>query len=410
MQEKTKLEAALDELLSGKRTEEIVGPEGQLKQLTKALLERAMGAEMTHHLGYERGEASGRGSGNNRNGQSRKKVQGDFGAIEVATPRDRNGSFEPILAKHERRFAGFDQKILSMYARGMSTRDIQGHLEEIYAVEVSPSLISEVTEAVMEDVRAWQSRPLDPVYPIVYLDALMVKMRQEGRVENRAIFVALGVNLEGNKEVLGLWTSATEGAKFWLQILTELRNRGVQDIFIASVDGLKGFPDAIATVYPKTQVQLCIVHLMRNSLNFVSWKERKTVALDLKQIYHAATAEEAERKLAEFEARWDARYSSIGRLWRRHWAGVVGLFSFPEEIRKAIYTTNVVESLNMTLRKVIKTRASFPNEESALKLIYLALKNVSQRWRSAPSWRTSLNHFMLLWGDRRDAAQQRPSR
>jgi putative transposase len=338
-------------------------------------------------------------------------VQGDFGSIEVATPRDRNGSFEPkILPKHERRLAGFDQKILSMYARGMSTRDIQGHLEEIYAVEVSPSLISEVTEAVMEDVRAWQSRPLDPVYPIVYLDALIVKMRQEGRVENRAIFVALGVNLEGNKEVLGLWTSATEGAKFWLQILTEIRNRGVQDILIACVDGLRGFPDAIATVYPKTQVQLCIVHLMRNSLNFVSWKERKTVALDLKQIYHAATAEEAEGKLAEFEARWDARYFSIGRLWRRHWTGVVGLFSFPEEIRKAIYTTNVVESLNMTLRKVIKTRASFPNEEAALKLIYLALKNVSQRWRSAPSWRTSLNHFTLLWGDRIEAAQQRPTR
>jgi putative transposase len=353
MKEKTKLEAALDELHSGKSAEEIVGPEGLLKQLTKAVLERAMGAEMTHHLGYEKGEASGRGSGNNRNGQSRKTVQGDFGAIEVATPRDRNGSFEPkILPKHERRFAGFDQKILSMYARGMSTRDIQGHLEEIYAVEVSPSLISEVTEAVMEDVRAWQSRPLDPVYPIVYLDALIVKMRQEGRVENRAIFVALGVKLEGHKEVLGLWTSATEGAKFWLQILTELRNRGVQDILVACVDGLRGFPDAIAAVYPKTQVQLCIVHLMRNSLNFVSWKERKVVALDLKQIYHAVTAEEAERKLAEFEARWDAKYSSIGRLWRRHWAGVVGLFSFPEEIRKAIYTTNVVESLNMTLRKV----------------------------------------------------------
>lgn len=411
MKEKTKLEAALDELLSGKSTEEIVGPEGLLKQLTKAVLERAMGAELTHHLGYEKGEASGRGSGNNRNGQSRKKVQGDFGAIEVATPRDRNGSFEPkILPKHERRFAGFDQKILSMYARGMSTRDIQGHLEEIYAVEVSPSLISEVTEAVMEEVRAWQSRPLDPVYPIVYLDALIVKMRQEGRVENRAIFVALGVNLEGNKEVLGLWTSATEGAKFWLQILTELRNRGVQDILIACVDGLKGFPDAIGTVYPKTHVQLCIVHLMRNSLNFVNWKERKIVALDLKQIYHAATAEQAEQRLSEFETRWDGKYSSIGRIWRRHWTGVVGLFAFPEEVRKAIYTTNVVESLNMTLRKAIKTRASFPNEESALKLIYLALKNVSRRWRSAPGWRTSLNHFMVLWGDRIEAAQQRPTR
>lgn len=411
MKEKTKLEAALDELLSGKSTEEIVGPEGLLKQLTKAVLERAMGAELTHHLGYEKGELSGRGSGNSRNGQSRKKVQGDFGAIEVATPRDRNGSFErKILPKHERRFTGFDQKILSMYARGMSTRDIQGHLEEIYAVEVSPSLISEVTEAVMEEVRAWQSRPLDPVYPIVYLDALIVKMRQEGRVENRAVFVALGVNLEGNKEVLGLWTSATEGAKLWLQILTELRNRGVQDILIACVDGLKGFPDAIQAVYPKTQVQLCIVHLVRNSLNFVNWKERKALALDLKQIYHAATAEQAEQRLSEFEARWDAKYSSIARIWRRHWAGVAGLFSFPEEIRKAIYTTNVVESLNMTLRKVIKTRASFPNEESALKLIYLALRNVSQRWRSAPNWRTSLNHFMLLWGDRIEAAQQRPTR
>jgi putative transposase len=411
MKEKTKLEAALDELLSGKSTEEIVGPEGLLKQLTKAVLERAMDAELTHHLGYEKGEASGRGSGNNRNGQSRKTIQGDFGAIEVATPRDRNGSFEPkILPKHERRFAGFDQKILSMYARGMSTRDIQGHLEEIYAVEVSPSLISEVTEAVMEEVRAWQSRPLDPVYPVVYLDALIVKMRQEGRVENRAVFVALGVNLEGHKEVLGLWTSATEGAKLWLQILTELRNRGVQDILIACVDGLKGFPDAIQAVYPKTQVQLCIVHLVRNSLNFVNWKERKTVALDLKQIYHAVTAEQAEQRLSEFEARWDAKYSSIGKIWRRHWAGVAGLFSFPEQIRKAIYTTNVVESLNMTLRKVIKTRASFPNEESALKLIYLALKNVSKRWRPTPTWRTSLNHFMLLWSDRIEAAQQRPIR
>src|SRR3954469_20883653 len=389
MEDKTKLETALDELLAGKSTEEIVGPNGLLKQLTKALVERAMNAEMSHHLGYEKHAAGGRGSGNSRNGKSRKKIQGDFGSVEIEVPRDRNGSYDPkIIPKHERRFAGFDEKILSMYARGMTTRDIQSHLEEMYGVEVSPALISEVTDGVMEEVKAWQSRPLEPMYPIVYLDALMVKMRHEGRVENRAVFVGIGVNLEGVKEVLGLWTSATEGAKFWLQILTELRNRGVQDILIACVDGLKGFPDAIGTVYPKTQVQLCIVHLMRNSLNFVNWKERKTVALDLKQIYHAATAEQAEQRLTEFETRWDAKYSSIGRIWRRHWAGVVGLFAFPEEIRKAIYTTNVVESLNMTLRKVIKTRASFPNEESALKLIYLALKNVSQRWRSAPSWRT----------------------
>src|SRR3954454_1423017 len=345
MEYKTKLETALDELLAGKTTEEIVGPDGLLKQLTKALIERAMNAELNHHLGYEKHAPEGRGSGNNRNGRSRKKVQGDFGAVEIEVPRDRNGTFEPkIIPKHERRFTGFDEKILSMYARGMTTRDIQAHLEEIYGVEVSPTLISQVTDAVMEEVTAWQNRPLEPIYLIVYLDALFVKMRHEGRVENRAVFVAIGVNQEGAKEVLGLWTSATEGSKFWLQILTEIRNRGVQDILIACVDGLKGFSDAIGTVYPKTQVQLCIVHLMRNSLNFVNWKERKTVALDLKQIYHAATAEQAEQRLSEFETRWDGKYSSIGRIWRRHWTGVVGLFAFPDEIRRAIYTTNIVES------------------------------------------------------------------
>ena len=411
MEERTKLEAALDELLVGKRPEEIAGPGGLLKQLTKALLERAMNAELTHHLGYDKHEPEGRGSGNTRNGKSRKNVQGDFGNVEIAVPRDRNGSFEPkILPKHERRFTGFDDKIVSMYARGMSTRDIQAHLQEIYGVEVSPGLVSEVTDAVMEDVRAWQSRPLEPLYMILYLDALMVKMRHEGRVENRAVFVSIGVTQEGLKEVLGLWTSATEGAKLWMQILTEIRNRGVQDILIACVDGLKGFPEAIQAVYPKTEVQLCIVHMVRNSLAYVNWKERKLVAADLKLIYRAATAEDAEQSLCEFEAKWDAKYATIGKMWRRHWAGISPFFAYPEEIRRSIYTTNVVESLHMTLRKVIKTRASFPSEESALKLLYLALKNIAQRWQASRDWKTALNHFMLRYGDRIEAALQRPSR
>jgi putative transposase len=411
MAEKSKLDAALDELLTGKSPEEIVGAGGVLKQLTKALLERAMGAELSNHLGYEKHESAGRGSGNNRNGKSRKRVQGDFGAVEIEVPRDRNGSFEPkILPKHERRFQGFDDKILSMYARGMTTRDIQGHLEEIYGVEVSPSLISEVTDAVVEEVRAWQQRPLEPIYMIVYLDALIVKMRHEGRVENRAVFVAIGVNQEGAKEVLGLWTSATEGAKLWLQILTEIRNRGVQDILIACVDGLKGFPEAIGTVYPKAEVQLCIVHMVRNSLAYVNWKERKRVAHDLRQIYQSATVEEAEGRLLEFEERWTDKYAVIGKTWRRHWSGITPLFAYPAEIRRSIYTTNVVESLHMTLRKVIKTRGSFPSEEAALKLLYLALKNVRKRWQATPDWKPALNHFTLLWGDRIQAAWQRPAR
>ena len=411
MAEKSKLDAALDELLTGKTVEEIVGPGGVPKQLTKALLERAMGAELSNHLGYEKHDRVGRGSGNNRNGKSRKTVQGDFGAVEIEVPRDRNGSFEPkILPKHERRFQGFDDKILSMYARGMTTRDIQAHLEEIYGVEVSPSLISEVTDAVLEEVRAWQHRPLEPIYMIVYLDALIVKMRHEGRVENRAVFVAIGVNQEGVKEVLGLWTSATEGSKFWLQILTEIRNRGVQDILVACVDGLKGFPEAIGSVYPKTEVQLCIVHMVRNSLGYVNWKERKRVAHDLRQIYQAVTVEEAEGRLAEFEERWDDKYAVIGKTWRRHWMGITPLFGYPAEIRRSIYTTNIVESLHMTLRKVIKTRGSFPSEEAALKLLYLALKNVRKRWQATRDWKPALNHFTLLWGERIEAAWQRPAR
>jgi putative transposase len=371
----------IDKLLANyQKREDIVGENGLLKQLTKALVERAMEAELTTHLGYEKHDPVGYGSGNSRNGASKKKLKGDFGEIDIAVPRDRNASFEPkIVPKGETRFTGFDDKILSMYARGMTTRDIQGHLEEMYGVDVSPTLISNVTDAVMEEVRTWQARPRDPVYPIVYLDALMVKMRDNGVVQNRAVYVALGVTREGCKEVLGLWGSANEGAKFWLQVLTELKNRGLQDIFIACVDGLKGFPQAIETVYPQTTVQLCIVHLVRGSLQYVNWKERRTVAQDLRAIYQATTVEAAEQEREFFAARWDQKYPTISALWRRHWEQVTPLFAFPPEIRKIIYTTKAAESLHMTLRKVIKTRGSFPNEEAAMKLLSLALRNVSKK-------------------------------
>jgi putative transposase len=395
----------IDKLLAGyKGPEDLIGEQGLLKQLTKALVERAMSAELTHHLGYGKHSVTGRGSGNARNGTSKKTLKGDFGEAEIAVPRDRNGTFEPqIVPPHQRRFAGFDDKILSMYARGMTTREIQGHLEEIYGVEVSPSLISTVTDAVAEEIREWQSRPLEPLYPILFLDALMVKMRHEGRVENRAVHVAVGIDLEGRKDVLGLWTSAHEGAKFWLQVLTELRNRGVKDIFIACVDGLKGFPDAIAAIFPQAQVQTCIVHLVRASLNYVGWKERKQVASDLKTVYRAATAQEAEQRLAEFAVRWDSRYAPIAALWRRQWAQVIPFFAFAEEIRTVIYTTNAIESLNMSLRKALKPRLAFPSEEAALKVMYLALRNVIAKWQKPFYWNAALNCFTLLWGERIEA-------
>ena len=385
-------------LLDYEKPEDIIGENGLLKQLTKALVERALAAELTTHLGYGKHSVAGHKSGNSRNGASSKRLKGDFGTVEIAVPRDRAGSFEPqLVPKGTTRFAGFDDKILSLYARGMTTREIQGHLEEMYQVEVSPTLISNVTEAVLEEVKAWQSRPLDAVYPIVYLDALVVKMRTEGRVENRAVYVAIGITMEGQKEVLGLWTSANEGAKFWLQVLTELNNRGVKDIFIACVDGLKGFPQAIETVYPKTTVQLCIVHMVRASLNYVSWKERKQVAEDLKWIYRAASEDEAARQLEEFAARWDAKYPTIAALWRRNWLGVIPFFQFPPEIRKIVYTTNAVESLNMSLRKAIKTRGAFPSEDAALKVMYLALKNLAAKWHTVQGWKEALQRFALLW-------------
>ena len=401
--EKELLDGLLDQLLKDyKKPEDILGEQGLLKRLSKAILERALGAELTDHLGYQKHDPAGYGNGNARNGSTEKTLKSKNGEIMIEVPRDRNGSFEPqIVKKHQTRFDGFDDKILSMYARGMTTRDIQGHLEEIYGVEVSPTLISNVTEVVAEEVKAWQSRPLDAVYPIVYLDALHVKIRDAGHVQNRAIYVAMGVKLDGDKEVLGLWAGQAEGAKFWLQVVTELKNRGVQDIFIACVDGLKGLPQAIETVFPKAQVQLCIVHLVRNCLNYVSWKERKTVAAELKPIYRAATREEAQQRLARFAEKWDGRYPSISQIWRRNWEQVTPFFAYQTEIRKVIYTTNAVESLNMSLRKVIKTRGSFPNEEAATKLLYLALERAARRWtRPVADWKAALNRFAILYEDR----------
>jgi putative transposase len=401
--EKELLDGLLDQLLKNyKKPEDVLGEQGLLKRLSKAILERALGAELTGHLGYEKHDPAGYGRGNARNGSTEKTLKGKNGEITIDVPRDRKGSFEPqIVKKHQTRFDGFDEKILSMYARGMTTRDIQGHLQEIYGVEVSPTLISNVTEVVSEEVKAWQNRPLEAVYPIVYLDALHVKIRDAGHVQNRAIYVAIGVKLDGDKEVLGLWAGQAEGAKFWLQVVTELKNRGVQDIFIACVDGLKGLPQAIETVFPKAQVQLCIVHLVRNCLNYVSWKERKVVAADLKPIYRAATSEDAQQQLEAFAEKWDGRYPSISQIWRRNWEQVTPFFAYPAEIRKVIYTTNAVESLNMSLRKVIKTRGSFPNEEAATKLMYLALERAARKWtRPVTDWKAALNRFAILYEDR----------
>ena len=405
MEIKTEL---IDELLKDyQKPEDIIGENGLLKRFVKAVLERALNAELTHHLGYEKHDPAGNNSGNSRNGTSGKTVKGDFGQLELEVPRDRASTFEPqILPKHQTRFTGFDDKIISMYARGMTTRDIEGHLREIYGVDVSPALVSQVTEAVNEEVKRWQSRALEPIYGIVYLDALYVKMRHEGRVENRAVYVAIGVDLEGQKDVLGLWASANEGAKFWLSVLTDLKNRGVKDMLIVCVDGLKGFPQAIEAAFPLAQVQLCIVHLVRASLSYVNWKERKQVAADLKPIYRAATAVEAEMNLDQFIATWGRKYKAIGKLWKENWERVIPFFEFPEEVRKVIYTTNAVEALPRGLRKIIKNRGSFPSEEAALKLLYLALRNISAKWETVQHFKQALNQFEVLWGDRIRAAQR----
>jgi len=396
-------EQLLDVLMKDyKKPEDLIGENGLLKQLTKRLLERAMQAELTEHLGYEKHSPQGKNSGNSRNGGYKKTITGDFGNLEVTTPRDRNSTFEPvILPKGETRFTGFDDKIISMYSRGMTTRDIQGHLQEIYGIDVSPSLISQVTDAVSEEVLLWQNRPLDEVYPIIYLDAVRIKVRHDSRVINKAVYLAIGVNMDGIKEVLGMWTAENEGAKFWLQVVTELKNRGVKDIFIACVDGLKGFPEAIESIFPKTQIQLCIVHMVRHSLNYVSWKQRKEVAADLKTIYQATTVELAERNLEAFATKWDASHPSIAKSWRNNWERIIPLFSYPNDIRKAIYTTNAIESLNMSLRKVTKNRGHFPSDEAMFKLIYLALKNIAKKWTMPiKDWKSALNQFSILFEGR----------
>jgi putative transposase len=400
--EPDEVDKLLDEMLKGKTPEEILGEGGVLQGLTKRLVERALEGEMTTHLGYEKHAPEGRNSGNSRNGATGKRVLTGEGELEIEVPRDRNGDFDPQLVKKgQRRLPGFDEKVIALYARGLTTREIQGHLLDLYGVEVLPTLISNVTDAVLEEVRAWQSRPLDAVYPIVYLDAIHLKLRSSGAVQNQAVYVALGINLEGQKDLLGLWVGETEGSKFWLNVLTELRNRGVRDILIACVDGLKGFPDAIENLFPQAQVQLCIVHMVRNSLRYVSWKERKAIAVDLRTIYAAPTAEAAEQALETFARKWDGRFPSISKSWQANWQRVIPFFGYPPEIRKVIYTTNAIESINASLRKVTRKRGAFPNPDSVRKVLYLAILKASERWaRPIKDWVAALNHFTIVFEGR----------
>jgi putative transposase len=393
----------IDRLLADyKKPEDLIGENGLLKQLTKRLVERALEAEMAEHLGHGKNEPVANPRGNTRNGKSKKTLKGEFGELPIDIPRDRDGSFEPqIVPKHQTRWTGFDDKILSLYARGMTVREIQAHLEEMYGAEVSPTLISTVTDAVMDEAKAWQSRPLDALYPIVYLDCIHVKSRDAGVVKVKAVYLALGIDLTGNKQLLGLWIAQTEGAKFWLQVVTELKNRGVQDIFIACVDGLKGFPEAIESVYPQTAVQLCVVHMVRHSLNYVSWKMRKAVASDLRSVYAATTLEAARAALDAFEQQWGSDYPPIVQSWRRNWDRITPFFDYPPEVRRIIYTTNAIESVNMSLRKITKNRGSFPSDEALLKLFYLALNNIAKRWTMpVQNWKPVLNRFTIQFGER----------
>lgn len=395
---KEQLEAFAREAAKSIKTESDLNDFRQM--LTKITVETALNTELDEHLGYDRHEQSS--TENSRNGYSSKTLITEDGSFEVNAPRDRDGSFEPqLVKKRQTRFTSMDDKILSLYAKGMTTREIVATFKEMYGAEVSPTLISKVTNAVLDKVVEWQSRPLDAVYPIVYLDCIVVKIRQDKQVINKAIYLALGVNMEGHKELLGLWLSETEGAKFWLNVLTELQNRGVKDILIACVDGLKGFPDAISAAFPQTQIQLCIVHMVRNSVKYVPWKDYKAVTTDLKRIYQSVTEEEALMALDVFAERWDIKYPQISRSWHSHWENLNTLFQYPADIRKAIYTTNAIESLNSVIRKAIKKRKLFPGDDSAKKVVYLAIMDASKKW-SMPirNWKAALNRFMIEFEDR----------
>lgn len=394
----------LDQLLAGYQgPEDLLGQQGLFKRLTAALVNRAMEAELTHHLGYQAGEKAPESQPNRRNGKGRKRVRSDQGPIDLEVPRDREGTFEPLIVpKHQRHFNGFDDKIVSMYARGMSTREIQAHLQEIYGVEVSPDLVSSATAAVLDELEAWQRRPLEAVYPIVYLDALVVKIRDKGVVQNKSVHLVVGVDLEGQKTVLGMWIQSTEGAKFWLAILNELRQRGVQDIFVLCADGLTGLPQAVEAVFPSTIFQTCIVHMIRSSTRFVPWKERRAVCADLKAIYNAVDEEEARKALEAFERTWGARFPMIGKAWRTRWAEISPFLAFPAEIRRAIYTTNAIEALNRQVRKVLKTRGHMPTDEAALKLVFLAIRNAQRTWGRTDrrTWAQARLQFAIHFGDR----------
>ncbi len=395
-------DAVLDQLLAGADAKSAFDSNGLLDQLKKALAERALNAEMDHHL------AGDGGAGNSRNGYGKKRVLTDSGSMELAIPRDRESRFDPqLLAKYQRRFPGFDDKIISMYARGMSTREIVGHVQELYGIDVSPDLISAVTDAVLDEIAAWQARPLEPVYPLVFFDALRVKIRDEGHVRNKAVHVALGVRGDGTKEILGLWIETNEGAKFWLRVMNDLKNRGVEDILIAVVDGLKGFPDAINAVFPEATVQTCIVHLMRNSLDFASWKDRKDLARALKAIYAALDDTAAEAALTAFEASpWGRKYPAISQIWRRAWAEVIPFFAFPKDVRRIIYTTNAIEALNSKLRRAVRARGHFPTDEAALKLLFLVLNRSEKEWKMpAREWGMAKSQFAILFADRFQAAR-----
>ena len=389
-------DALLDQLLGGADPGSAFEPNGLLDGLKKALAERALNAEMDRHLATAETK-------NTRNGYSRKTVATSTGPLEISIPRDRNATFDPILiGKYQRRFPGFDDKIVSMYARGMSTREISGHIREIYGIDASPDLISTVTDAVLDEVATWQGRPLDPIYPLVFLDALRIKIRDEGLVRNKAIYVAIGVRADGTKEVLGLWIEQNEGAKFWLKVMNELKNRGVEDILIAVVDGLKGFPDAIHAVFPDTMVQSCVVHLIRNSLSFVSYKDRKSVATALKEIYRAVDDKAGLAELKAFEeSQWGRKYPAIAQSWHRAWTEVIPFFAFPSEVRRIIYTTNAIESLNAKLRRAVRARGHFPNDDAALKLLFLVLNRTEKEWTMpAREWGMAKAQFAILFGDR----------